>query len=85
MEILTEFEGLQEAFRKVKMNESVMPYVNGVLVDDVAYNKVHKILNCPEMVSAHKYLLELDLEHLDEEDKDKVTKLYDLGVKRGFI
>ena len=85
MEILTEFDGLQEALSRVNMNESVMPYVNGVLVDDVVYNKVQKILNCPEMVSAHKYLLDLDLEHLDEEDKSKVEKLYKLGCDRGFI
>ena len=40
MEILTEFDELQEALKKVNMDESVMPYVNGILVDDVAYNKV---------------------------------------------
>jgi len=39
MEILTEFDGLQEALKKVKMDESVMPYVNGRLVDDSAWNK----------------------------------------------
>lgn len=39
MEILTEFDGLQEALKKVKMDESVMPYVNGRLVDDGAWNK----------------------------------------------
>lgn len=85
MEILTEFDGLLDALSKVNLNESVMPYVNGVLVDDVAYNKVQKLLQCPEMVSAHKYLLDCDLEHLDEEDSTKIDRLYDLAVQRGFV
>jgi hypothetical protein len=85
MEILTEFDGLLDALSKVNLNESVMPYVNGVLVDDVAYNKVQKLLQCPEMVSAHKYLLDCDLEHLDEEDSTKIDRLYNLAVQRGFV
>ena len=39
MEILTEFDGLQEALTKVKMDEAVLPYCNGRLVDDTAWNK----------------------------------------------
>ena len=86
MEILTEFDELQAALAKVNMNESVLPYVNGRLVsNDKAYNMTQKILNCPEMISAHKYLYELDMDQLTEEDEDKISKLYDLGVKRGFI
>jgi len=37
------------------------------------------------MISAHKYLYELDMDQLSEEDTEKIDKLYDLGVKRGFI
>ena len=85
MEILTEFDELQEAMKKINMNESVMPYVNGVLCDDVRYNKVQKILNCPEMISAHKYLYNLDLDQLSEDESVKIDQLYDLGVDRGFI
>ena len=85
MEILTEFDELQEALKKVNLDESVMPYVNGILVDDVAYNKVQKILDCPEMISAHKYLYNLDLDQLSEEEVDKIDKLYKLGCDRGFI
>ena len=63
MEILTEFDKLQAALAKVNMNESVLPYVNGRLVsNDKAYNMTQKILNCPEMISAHKYLYELDMD-----------------------
>ena len=72
MEILTEFDGLQEALKKVKINESVMPYVNGRLVDDAAFNKTHKILDCPEMISAHKYLYNLDMDQLTEEEINKI-------------
>ena len=62
MEILTEFDELQEAMKQINLNESVMPYINGVLVNDVSYNKVQKLLECPEMISAHKYLYDLDLD-----------------------
>ena len=72
MEILTEFDGLQEALKKVKINESVMPYVNGRLVDDAAFNKTHEILDCPEMISAHKYLYNLDMDQLTEEEINKI-------------
>ena len=85
MEILTEFDGLQEALKKVKMDESVMPYVNGRLVDDGAWNKTQKILNCPEMISAHKYLYNLDMDQLTEEEIEKIDQLYKLGCDRGFI
>ena len=85
MEILTEFDGLQEALKKVKINESVMPYVNGRLVDDAAFNKTQKILDCPEMISAHKYLYNLDMDQLTEEEINKIDQLYKLGCDRGFI
>ena len=82
MEILTEFDGLQEALKKVKMDESVMPYVNGRLVDDAAFNKTQKILDCPEMISAHKYLYNLDMDQLTEEEINKIDQLYKLGCDR---
>ena len=68
MEILTEFDELQEAMKRINLNESVMPYVRGILADAPSFNKVQKILDCPEMISAHKYLYDLDLDQLDEDD-----------------
>ena len=85
MEILTEFDELQAAMAKINMNESVFPYVNGRLVDSDSFNKTQKLLNCAEMISAHKYLYDLDLDQLTPEEKSKIDKLYDLGVERGFI
>ena len=86
MEILTEFDELQNAMTKINLDESVFPYCNGRLVqNDAAYNKIQKILNCPEMVSCHKYLYNLDLDQLNEDEVDKVDKLYKLGCDRGFI
>ena len=85
MEILTEFDGLQDALSKINMDESVMPYINGRLVDDGAWNKTQKILNCPEMISAHKYLYNLDMDQLTEEEIEKIDQLYKLGCDRGFI
>ena len=85
MEILTEFDGLQEALKKVNIDEAVMPYANGRLVDADAFNKTQKILNCPEMISAHKYLYNLDMDQLTEEEMCKIDQLYKLGCDRGFI
>lgn len=85
MEILTEFDELQAALAKVNMDESVFPYVNGRLVESESFNKTQKILNCPEMISAHKYLYNLDLDQLTEEDVNKIDQLYKLGCDRGFI
>lgn len=85
MEILTEFDELQEAMKRINLNESVMPYVRGILADAPSFNKVQKILDCPEMISAHKYLYDLDLDQLDEDDIQKIDRLYKLGCDRGFI
>ena len=85
MEILTEFDELQAALAKVNMNESVFTYQNGRLIDSNAFNKTQKILNCPEMISAHKYLYELDMDQLTEEEQEKIDQLYKLGCDRGFI
>jgi hypothetical protein len=67
------------------MNESVMPYVNGRLVSENAYNKVQKLMNCPEMIASHKYLYNLDLDQLSEDEECKIDQLYKLGCDRGFI
>ena len=85
MEILTEFDELQEAMKKINLDESVFPYVNGRLVDSDSYNKAQKILNCPEMITAHKFIYDCDMDQLTEDEVVKIDKLYDLGVNRGFI
>ena len=86
MEILTEWDKLTEAMSKIDLNEEIMPVVNGRLVEDVdSYNKIQKILETPELINAHKYLYNLDVENLDEEDVQKVDKIYNLGIERGFI
>lgn len=52
---------------------------------DKTFNKIQRILDCPEMEQCHPYLFTLDREHVNERDKEKVNKLYECGVKRGFI
>jgi hypothetical protein len=37
------------------------------------------------MIKSHAYLYALDMENVDECDKKKIDKLYDLGVARGVI
>lgn len=51
----------------------------------VTYNKIQKILNAPEMIKSHAYLYALDMENVDECDKKKIDKLYELGKARGVI
>lgn len=85
MEVLTEMDEYFNAMSKINMDETVMPYVNGRLVESDTYNKVQKILNTPELEKAHMYCYDLDLENLEECDIMKINNLYKLGVDRGFI
>jgi len=83
---LTEFDELQAALRHVPLDENVMPYYGGRLVENEdAYNKIQKLLDCPQMAEAQKYLYNLDVEDLQEDEIEKVNALFDLGVKRGYI
>lgn len=85
MEVLTEMDEYFNAMSKINMDEPVMPYVKGRLVESDTYNKVQKILNTPELEKAHMYCYDLDLENLEECDVAKINNLYKLGVERGFI
>lgn len=85
MEVLTEMDEYFNAMSKINMDEPVMPYVKGRLVESDIYNKVQKILNTPELEKAHVYCYDLDLENLEECDVMKINNLYKLGVDRGFI
>lgn len=87
-EILTEFDELQEAMKRVNLNEEVMPiYAGKVLVNENAesYKKMQQILDCEEMHSAHKYILNLNPEQMSDEEMEQVDKIYRLGVNRGFL
>lgn len=85
MEVLTEMDEYVNAMAKINLDEAVMPYVNGRLVESSTYNKVQKILNTPELEKAHVYCYDLDLDNLEESDVEKINNLYKLGVDRGFI
>ena len=81
---LTEFDELQAALRKVRIDENVMPYYRGRLVEDEdSYNKIQKLLDCPQMAGSHRYLYDLDVENLQEGEIDKINQLFDLGEKKG--
>ena len=56
-------------------------------IDDsqITYDKIQKILNCPEMIKSHAYLYALDMDNVSESDKSKIDHLYDLGKARGVI
>ena len=87
-ETLTEFDILQEAMKKVNLDEEVMPIYNGkVLLKETAdaYRKMQLILDTPELHSAHKFIYNLDPEQLSEDEIDQVNKIFSLGVNRGFI
>ena len=83
---LTEFDEIQAAFRRVRLDENCMVYRNGMLLEHQdTYNKIQKLLNAPEMSEAHRYLYDLDVECLSEDEIERVDKLFDLGVKKGYI
>ena len=86
-ETLTEFEELQEALKRVDMNEIAMPVHNGKVVTEnrESYCKMQQILDAPEMIKSHAYIMNLDPEQLEEDEIERVDKLWKLGVDRGFI
>lgn len=84
-ETFTEFEELQEALKKVNMAEDTMPFVRGRLCESKSYNKMQQILAAPEMIKSHAYILNLDPEQLEEDEIERIDKLWNLGVNRGFI
>lgn len=52
---------------------------------EVTYQKIRRILNCPEMIKAHAFLYALDQENVDESNREKIDRLYELGKARGVI
>lgn len=58
---------------------------DGIDEANISYKKIQKILNTPEMEKCHPWLYSLDMENLNEDEANKVDKIYDLGVKRGVI
>ena len=86
-EILTEFDVLQEAMKRIDMDEVAMPIHNGRVITEnrESYCKMQQILNAPEMIKSHAYILNLNPEQLEEDEIERVDKLWKLGVDRGFI
>ena len=86
-DLVNDFEVWQEALKKIDLNEGALPIYHGRILRENAkeYQKMQKILNCPEMIKCHKYIFDLDPEQLDESDCTKINNLYKLGVDRGFI
>lgn len=86
MDIFNDFDLCQEALKKVDLTEAAMPIVRGIVVEDVdTYNKIQKLLNTPALEPCHKFLYNLDVEQLSEDEVSKVNNLYKLGQERGFI
>ena len=86
-DLVNDFEVWQDALKKIDLNEGALPIYHGRILRANAkeYQKMQKILNCPEMIKCHKYIFDLDPEQLDESDCTKINNLYKLGVDRGFI
>ena len=86
-DLMNDFEVWQEALKKIDLSEGALPVYHGRILRENAkeYQKMQKILNCPEMIKCHKYIFDLDPEQLDESDCTKINNLYKLGVDRGFI
>lgn len=75
-----------EALSRCKLNEAVLPTSRGYLIENVeCYNKIQALLNAPAMEHCHKFLYNLDVEDLQEDEVSKIDELYKLGQDRGFI
>ena len=84
--ILNTFDEYRAALKKCHLSESVMPLKRGYLVENVdLYNKIQKMLNCPDMEDCHPFLYGIDVDNINESDAEKIDKLYELGVERKFI
>ena len=86
MDIFNDFDLCQEAMKKIDLSEAVMPVVRGMIVEDVdTYNKIQRLLNTSALEPCHRFLYNLDVEQLTEDEVNKVNNLYKLGQERGFI
>ena len=86
MDIFNDFDLYQEALKKVNLDEAAMPVVRGIVVEDIdTYNKIQRLLNTPALEPCHRFLYNLDVEQLTEDEVNKVNNLYKLGQDRGFI
>ena len=85
--ILNEFDAYQAALKKINLDEEVMPIYKGRILTENAdtYCKIQKLLACNAFEKAHRWLYDLDVENLDENENSKVCNLYQLGVERGYI
>lgn len=82
----SDLDAYAEALKKIDFDDVVMPYKNGRLVENVEiYNKVQKLLDCPELETAHQFLYDVDCDEISEEECEKIDKLYSLATERGFI
>ncbi len=86
---MNDFDIWQRALKKIDLTTAVAPVVRGVmLVEDNqvdAYNKIQKLLGCPELEASHRFLYSLDPTELTEAESTKIANLYRLGLERGFI
>lgn len=83
---VTEFEMLQNALSKIRLNEAAIPMHNGKIINDTdTYSKVEKLLACPEMEQSHKFLFDVDFDQLDDDTINKVNELYDLAISQGLL
>lgn len=84
--ILNDMDMWRAALSKCHLSKAVMPTSRGYLIENVdAYNRIQAILDTPEMEHCHKFLYNLDVEDLQEDEIEKIDKLYKLGQDRGFI
>ena len=84
--IFNDMDTWRDALAKCNLSKAIMPTSRGYLIENVdAYNRIQAILDTPEMEHCHKFLYNLDVEDLQEDEIEKIDKLYKLGQDRGFI
>lgn len=84
--IQTDMDRWTSALAKCRLDKAILPTSRGYLIENVdCYNKIQAILNAPAMEHCHKFLYNLDVEDLQEDEIEKIDCLYKLGQDRGFI
>lgn len=82
----SDLDAYAEALNKIDFDDVVLPYKNGRLVENVeVYNKVQKLLDCPELEQTHQFLYAVDCDEIGEDECQKIEELYKLATSRGLI
>jgi pilus assembly protein FimV len=84
--IFNDIDIYRKALKECHLERSVMPTSRGFLIEDVdSYNKIQQLLHIPQFEKCHTYLLNLNVEDLNESEVKKINQLYETAKEYGLI